>query len=36
MEILDIAGAIFVVGIGIGLGVILIGIGYAVYKTFKD
>lgn len=36
MNILNIAGAIFLGGIGIGMGAVLIGIGYAIYKSFKD
>ena len=36
MDILNIAGAIFLGGIGIGIGAVLIGIGYAIYKSFKD
>ena len=33
---MEIAVVIFVGGIGIGIGAVLIGIGYAIYKTFKD
>lgn len=33
---MEIAAAIFVGGIGIGIGVVFVGIGYAIYKTFKD
>ena len=36
MNILNIAGAIFLGGIGIGMGAVLIGLGYAIYKSFKD
>ena len=33
---MEIAVAIFVGGIGIGIGAVLIEIGYAIYKLFKD
>lgn len=33
---MEIAAAIFVGGVGIGIGVVLIGIGYAIYKLSKD
>lgn len=36
MEIMDIALAIFVGGIGIGIGSLLIGIAIAVYRISKE
>lgn len=33
---MEIAVAILVGEIGIGIGAVLVGIGYAIYKLFKD